>query len=74
MKLPHASLPANHPPHLTLSPQGVSSLGRPVPVWAFYLGVAMEKTEASEDATCHGVGEAADGSLKGLLLCPIKTN
>ena len=80
MKLPHASLPANHPPHLTLSPQGVSSLGRPVPVWAFYLGVAMAKTEAlakteaSEDATCHGVGEAADGSLKGLLLCPIKTN
>jgi hypothetical protein len=37
-------------------------------VWAFYLGVAMAKTEASEDATRHGVGEAADGSLKGLLL------
>ena len=68
VKLPHASLPATHPPHLTLSPQGGSSLGRSVPVWAFYLGVAMAKTEASEDATSHGVGEAADGSLKDLLL------
>ena len=48
-------------------------------MWAFYLGVAMAKTEdlakteASEDATCHGVGEAADGSLKSLLLTN-KTN
>ena len=51
-----------------MSLQGGSSLGKSVPVWAFYLGVAMAKTEASEDATCHGVGEAADGSLKALLL------
>ena len=51
-----------------LDPEGGSSLGRAVPEWAFYLGVAMAKTEASEDATCHGVGEAADGSLKALLM------
>ena len=33
---------------------------RGVPVRAFYLGVGLPKTEASADATCHGVGEAED--------------
>ena len=36
------------------SRRAVLLVARGVPVSAFYLGVALAKTEASADATCHG--------------------